>query len=142
MIVDYKPNDAYTLAEEVSSGTNVEFSHSNFQYKVKDEHIIHAYASIFSKYHNVLTPYITEVTLSDEDFYKYYQKPKLLCMDLYGTPELWSGLLYINHMVSAANFTKRKLKVFKSNISNAIEELMTIYNEDLTNNKKEVYKEE
>lgn len=142
MIVEYKPNNAYTLAEEVSSGTNVEFSHSNFQYKVKDDGGIHAYASIFSKYHNVLVPYITEVTLSDEDYYKYYQKPKLFCMDLYGTPELWSGLLYINHMVSTANFTKRKLKVFKTNIGSAIEELITIYNDDLTNNKKEVYKEE
>lgn len=142
MIVDYKPDSAYTLKEEVSLGTNIEFSHSNFQMKVKEGGVIHSYASLFSMYHNILTPYIIETTLSESDYAKYYQKPKLLSTALYGTPELWSGLLYINNMVSVANFTKRKIKIFKSNITNVIEEIMTIYNKDITANKKEVYKEE
>ena len=92
-------------------------------------------------YHNILNPYIVSVTLSENDYYKYYQKPKLLSYDLYGTPELWSGILYINNMVSVANFTSRTIKVFNNKIFDALEEIMTIYNDDITNNKKEVYSE-
>ena len=60
-------------------------------------------------------------------------------MDWYGTPELWSGILYINNMVSVANFNKKTINVFTKNIMEVLEEIMTIYNDDLTNNKKEVY---
>ena len=142
MAEDYAPDNAYRLSEEVSTGENVELSHSNFQLKVNDDGVIHPYASLFSKYHNILTPYIIDTVLSDDDYHRYYQKPKLLSSDLYGTPELWSGILYINNMVSVANFTKRKIKIFSSNIMNAIQEIMTIYSDDLKNNKKEVYKED
>lgn len=142
MAEEYEPSNAYRLSEEVTTGKNVEFSHSNFQFKVNDDGVIHSYASLFSKYHHILTPYIIDTVLSDEEYHKYYQKPKLLSTDLYGTPELWSGILYINNMVSVANFTKKKIKVFSSNILTVMREIMTIYNDDLTNNKKEVYKDE
>ena len=140
-ITTYDPRTTYTLAEEVSAGKNTAFSHSEFQFKVKNDDVIIPYASIFSKYHHILTPYIITTTLNDYDFHRYYQKPKLMSDELYGTPELWSALMYINNIVSVANFTKRRLKVFNTNIVDIIQEIMTIYNDDLTNNKNEVYNE-
>ena len=135
----YKPYNEYTLEREINAGKSVDFSHSNFQLKIKEDGIIHSYASIFSMYSNILTPYIYEKTFTNEEYLKYFQKPKLLSYDMYGTPELWSGLLYINNMVSVADFKKKKIKVFSSNIIDVIDEIRTIYYDDFNNNKNQVY---
>lgn len=116
-------------------------SHGNMQFKVRVGDTITPYETIFTRYHNVLKNYIVTRTLTEEEFSKYYQQPKLLSYDIYGTPELWSGLLYINNMVSVANFTKRTIKLFSINIMDILQEVMTIYNNDLNNNKTEVYKD-
>ena len=139
LVANYEPVSAYDLDSEVSLGKQVELSHGNMQLKTTVGDMIIPYQTLVCRYHNILTPYIESYTLSDSDFTKYYQKPKLLSMDLYGTPELWSGILYINNMVSVANFNKKTIKVFTRNIIEVLEEIMTIYNDDLTNNKKEVY---
>ena len=136
---NYKPYSEYTLDREISAGKSVDFSHSNFQLKIKEDDIIHPYASIYSLYGSILEPYIIKKTLSDEDYLKYYQKPKLLSYDLYGTPELWSGLLYINNIVSVADFKKKTIKVFTNDIVKVIDEIRTIYYDDFNNNKNQVY---
>lgn len=137
--VNYKPMASYSLSEVISSGKRIELSHSNFQFKTKHNDTIHSFDSLYAKYHNVLNPYIIDRELDEDEYMKYYQKPKLLSYELYDTPELWSGLLYINNMVSVSNFTKKKIKVFKSNILDIMQEIMTIYNQDINNNKKEIY---
>ena len=134
--------DAFNLDSEVSSAKGIELSHNNMQFKVKNDGVIIPYQTIIGRFHNILTPYITTYTLSDRDYQKYYQKPKLLSYDLYGTPELWSSILYINNMVSVANFTQKTIKIFTQGITSAIEEIMTVYRDDLDDNKAEVYSEE
>lgn len=138
-ISSYEPANTYDLPAEVTAGKHVELSHGNMQFKTNVNGMVIPYQTLVCRYHNILTPYIKEVTLDDNDYAKYYQKPKLLSMDYYGTPELWSGILYINNMVSVANFTKKTIKLFTSSIIEVFEEIMTIYNDDLTNNKKEAY---
>lgn len=138
-VSSYDPNDTYNLPAEVSAGKNVELSHGNMQLKTVIDDMVIPYQTLVCRYRNMLSPYITEITLTDSELMRYYQKPKLYCMDKYNTPELWSGILYINNMVSVANFTKRHFKVFTTGILDVFEEIMTIYNEDLSNNKKEVY---
>lgn len=135
----YEPSNTYDLQSEVNTGKYIELSHGNMQFKTTLDDMVIPYQTLICRYHNILTPYIKEITLSDSDYAKYYQKPKLLSMDKYGTPELWSSILYINNMTSVANFTKRRVKLFTNNIIDAFEEIMTIYNEDINNNKKEVY---
>lgn len=139
-VVNYEPRNAYNIPDEIEAGKNIELSHGNMQLKVRYGDIITPYQTLFTMYHNILTPYIRTIKLSEDDYYKYYQKPKLFSYDYYGTYELWSGLLYINNMVSVTNFTKRTIKVFTTDIIDALEEIMTIYNEDLNNNKREIYK--
>lgn len=139
IVTNYAPYEAYNIGEEISAGKNIDMSHGNMQFKVKTNDIITPYETLFTRYHNVMKDYIITRTLSDEDYSKYYQQPKLLSYDLYGTPELWSGLLYINNMVSVTNFTKRTIKVFTIGILDALQEIITIYNNDLTNNKKDIY---
>lgn len=142
MNINNSPYDAFNLDSEVANAKGIELSHGNMQFKTNTNGVITPYQTIIGRFHNILTPYIIDYTLSDNDYRKYYQKPKLLCSDLYGTPELWSGILYINNMVSVANFTKQKIKIFNQGILSAIEEIMTIYRDDIDSNKAEVYKEE
>ena len=142
IVGEYKPDTAYDLKSEVSFGKNVEISHGNMQFKVKRGGIITPYQTLICKYYHVLSKYIKERTFTEEECRKYYQKPILLSKDLYGTPELWSGLLYINNMVSVANFNKRTIKVFTNDIIGVLEEIMTICNDDLETNKNECYYED
>ena len=141
IVGEYKPDSAYDLKMEVSFGKSVEMSHGNMQFKVNNGGVITPYQTLIGKYHNILSKYITEKTFTDDEFRKYNQRPKLLSKDLYGTPELWSGLLYINNMVSVTNFNKRTIKVFTTGIIDALEEIMTICNNDLESNKNECYYE-
>jgi hypothetical protein len=139
---NYAPDSAYDLPSEVSAGKNIEVSHGNMQFKTRIGNVVVPYQSFICKYSHVLGNYIVERTYSVEDFHRYYQRPKLLSSDLYGTPELWSWLLYINNCKSAANFTNRTVKVFTSNIGTAITEILTMENDDLKSNKSEVYTED
>ena len=139
----YEPNKAYDINMEVSLGKSVELSHGKMQFKVRSEDkVVSPYQSLICKYHNILAPYIKERILTEDEFRKYYQKPKLLSQELYGTPELWSGILYINNMVSVANFTQKNIKVFSTNILSILEEMVTICSDDLETNRNECYPDE
>ncbi len=141
VVTSFPPDETFDLPNEVLAGKNIDISHGNMQFKSRKGDIVVPYQTIIGRFHHALSNYIEEITLSDDDFMKYYQKPRLLSIDRYGTPELWSGLLYINNIVSVSRFTKQTLKVFTTDIIEAIEEILTIYSDDLYRNKLEVYPE-
>lgn len=139
----YPIASAYNMESEIEANEQVQVSHGNLQFKTRiDDRIVVPHCSVIAKYHHALNDFIIDVEYTDEEFRKYYQSPKMLSMDLYGTYELWSWLLYINNCKSVANFTNPKLKVFTSNIMTAINEILTIYSKDLKANKEEVYPDE
>ncbi len=141
------PSMAYSIPREVEIGKTIETSHGNMQYKARftdltgdeDRHIVMPHYSLIAKYRNILNQYIYEKELTEEEMRRYNQRPKLLSSDLYNTPELWSWILYINNCKSIANFTNKKVKVFTSNILSAVDEIMTIENDDLTENHNAAY---
>lgn len=139
----YGPDTAYDLPSEVEEGKDLEVSHGKMQFKTRiDDRIVVPHYSLIAKYSHALRDFIIEVTYTDEEFRQFYQKPKALSLDLYGTQELWSWLLYINNCKSVANFTNPKLKIFTQNIDSAIGEILTLNNEDLKKNQSEVYPDE
>ena len=143
MASEYAPGNAYDLPSEVASGKNITISHGNMQFKTRiDNRIVVPKVSLIGQYHGILSKYIVEKEYTDKEFLHYYQRPKLLSLDLYGTPELWSWLLYINNCKSVANFTNPKLKVFTSDIGTAIREILTITSQDMAKNRAEVYPDE
>lgn len=135
----YPPGDAYTLPEEVSKASGIEISHGKMQFKTLIDGCVVPFRSLIEKYHNALRKYIIEREYDEEEFQRYFQRPKLLSQDLYGTPELWSWLLYINNCKSIANFTDRKVKIFSTDVRDAITEILTISNADMKANRMEVY---
>ena len=143
MASEYAPGNAYDLPSELASGKNITISHGNMQFKTRiDNRIVVPKVSLIGQYHGILSKYIVEKEYTDKEFSHYYQRPKLLSLDLYGTPELWSWLLYINNCKSVANFTNPKLKVFTSDIGTAIREILTITSQDMAKNRAEVYPDE
>ena len=141
----YELSTTYTLPEEVSAEKRIELTHANLQFKTRftdlyeGRHLVVPHQSIISKFRYILNKYIVERELDEYQQKRYYQKPKLLSMDLYNSAELWSWLMYINNCKSMANFTFSKVKVFTPNIDSAIREILTIYHDDIVANQREVY---
>ena len=141
----YEVADAYTMPAEIKAGIDIDASHGNLQFKTrfsdmdKKRHIVVPHQSIICKFYHILGNYITEKTLNDEEQLRYYQRPKLLSFDEYGTMELWSWIMYINNCKSIANFTPSKVRIFTQDIDIAINEILTIYHDDMVANNNVVY---
>lgn len=105
-----------------------------FKEKINDEIII-KFHNLLSKYHDLMRKYIVEVELTETEYDRYKCLPNRLSYDLYGTPELAYSILYINNMVSMTEFTKKKIKVFATNINDVLKELMVLSKEDLDRNR-------
>ena len=141
----YEQTNAYTIPREVKIEQNMEITHGKLQFKTrfddfyKDRHLVIPHQSIIGQFRYILNPYIIERAFDEYEQRRYYQKPKLLSMDLYNSAELWSWLMYINNCKSMANFTFSKVKVFTPNIDSAIREILTIYHDDIVANQREVY---
>lgn len=142
VVGNFPVDETFSLPYEVDAGKEIEMSYGNMQFKHRKDNVITPYQTVIGRFYHALKPYITSKELTDEELLKYWQQPRLLSIDLYGTPELWSGLLYINNLVSAAKFTKKNIKIFTSGIMDALEEIMTLYYDDLHNNRLEVYPDE
>lgn len=70
--------------------------------------------NVVSDYMNELKAMATEVTLSDNEYYTYRFKPKLLAHYLYGNTELYFIILWLNDMWSVKDFNLRKIKLIKN----------------------------
>lgn len=136
----FSPDNLHQLDKWVKDGKDLAISHSKLCLKLRDGDVISPYQSLVCKYYYALVPFMKEVTLSDSDYLKYKNNPKKLSQDLYGTPELWSSLLYINNTVSIADFKKKKIKIFTSDILTKLEELLVLSEEDIIKNNLEISK--
>jgi len=97
---------------------------------------------------NAVSDYIQElsnvsvsVKLSEEDQKAYFYKPKLLCYDVYGNPELYYVILLLNDMADVKEFTKPVIKMLSKEymslvmgyIYDAEREAMESYNDTWDN---------
>lgn len=108
------PKDTITIEEFIESGKSTTINYFNLS--MVDKMINNTWISVL----NVVTDYISElrnacvnVELSQAEQFKYFYKPKLLCSDVYGNPELYFVVLLLNDMADVKEFTKSKLKLLK-----------------------------
>lgn len=136
MAVNFKPYRTSTVDAYIDEGKRLDVSEETIAYKAKiDDAVIIPYHNVITKYYRAINRYIIETVLSEEDYQKYYQQPKLYCHDMYGTPELAYSLLFINSMASVMDFKKRKIKIFADNILEILNELMALNEEDMIKNR-------
>ena len=96
--------------------------------------------NLYEKYYELLLEYATIVVLTDEEYRKYRYNPRLLSKDLYGTPELHYMLLRLNYVYSIINFDFREVRVFRTNITTLLNEIMVMESEDYIDNEMSILK--
>lgn len=144
MAEEYKPYATFSVDAEIEAGKDLYISEDTMSYKEKipmqesEDSIIIRFHNIITQHIDALKDYITDLEFDDDEYYNYLYQPKLFCYEAYGTPELATSILYINNMTSATEFNKKKLKVFTTDIIDAINELFSILEEDLEDNRATV----
>ena len=132
----FKPFTQTTINAVITAGKGLTISESKMAFRDNiDDEIIVRTDNVLTRYHKVVEPYLTTKTFTDDEFVRYKCQPGLLCYDLYGTPELASSLLFFNKMVSVTEFTKTTVVVFKQNILDVVNELLSLNEKELTANK-------
>ncbi len=135
------PQKTTTIEEFIESGNSVTLSHFNLSFLDKVSN------GTWVSIHDTISDYIEELknaTVNVEFTYEqqlaYFYKPKLLCYDIYGNPELYFVILLMNDMADVKEFTKPVIKMLKKD---HMSELMGyIYNSECAamksyNNKSE-----
>ena len=121
------PQDTTTIEEFAESGSGVTITYSNLSFEdmVSNGTIVSVY-NVISDYLDELREASVAVELTYEQQFTYMYKPKLLCYDMYGNPELYFILLLINDMADVKEFNKPIIKMpRKADMSNL---LTLIYN--------------
>ena len=108
------PQETTTIEEFIESekSVSVDYMDLSFLDKVSNG----TWVSVL----NVVNDYMTElknacvtVELSEAQQWAYFYKPKVLCYDIYGNPELYFVILLLNDMADVKEFTKPKLKMLR-----------------------------
>lgn len=131
-----------SIEDMIEYGKMLEISHDKLHLKHKiigsdGNPIIVNYSQLIDKYLDNLTPYIEEVTLSEEEYLKYKFQPKTLSLDIYNTTELWSLILKINNILSVSQFDIKTLKLFTMDIFRVLNEILILEEDNIKTNKNE-----
>ena len=107
------PTTTSTVQQFISAQTNEDISYEALSFIEQIEGINLPIKNVVEDYLEDLEDAYVEIELSDEDFRRYKYKPKILCYDIYGAPELYFIVMRMNGIYSMKDFTKRKLKLLK-----------------------------
>lgn len=121
------PKNTTTIEEfiEAGRGTKLAYFDLSFADKVANGNWI-TVQNVVNDYMDELRNACATVELTQEEQTKYYYKPKLLCSDIYGSPEIYFLILLINDMADVKEFTKPYVKMLRTDHLNEI--LSAIYN--------------
>lgn len=111
-----KNNNSFTLDQfaDSKSSNSISYYSMSLLEKDPDNNIEYDVFNVVSDYMNELKDMAKEVTLSDNEYYTYRFKPKLLAHYLYGNGELYFIILWLNDMWSVKDFNLRKVKLIKN----------------------------
>lgn len=119
-----------TISEFIDAGKNsmLDYSALSFKNTLSNGTIVSVLNSI-SDYIEEIKDRAQLVKFNDKEYDKYKYKPKLLCMDIYGNPELYYVILLLNDMIDVKEFDKQKIyMVKKDDLFNILE---NIYNSEI-----------
>lgn len=68
--------------------------------------------NLLDKYYYNLVDLMETRTLTEPEMERYRYRPDLFCYENYGSVELWAALLRFNNILTRAEFSKKKIKVF------------------------------
>lgn len=98
--------------------------------------------AISTKYLDVILKCCVDVELTERELLRYRYQPKLYCYENYGNIELWSLLLKVNNMLSASEFSVRKIKGFDVNtLTRILNEILILEDNRITKNEISLLKD-
>lgn len=129
------PQNTTTIEEFIESGKGISITYPTLSFL--DTMSNRTQVSIL----NVINDYLPElknacitVELSKEEQNAYFYKPKLLCYDVYGNPELYFIILLLNDMADVKEFTKSNILMLKkSHMSMALSQIYNAEKEAINN---------
>lgn len=133
----FPPDNTNYIDDFIDAGQNLAFGHEKYmlKYQTEQSKIVVPMQSLIQKYRGAFRKYIVEYEMTDKEFERWKYNPKRMCKEMYGTPELWTEILFINHMVGITEFKKQTVKLYTLGIIDAINELLMIYKIDIADNR-------
>lgn len=121
------PQNTSTIEEFINSGSGITITYYNLSFNdMLSNGTVVSVHNVISDYLDELKDAAVYVSLNQDQQFKYMYKPKLLCSDLYGNPELYFIILLLNDMADVKEFTKPVIRMLSKN---SMSELLTlIYN--------------
>ena len=145
MAISNDMNNYTTVSSFATYEKALSISHSKLHLKSKitesDINLIVNSTSFGNKYFDYFRKECYLKTFTDIELIHYKFQPKKYCYDMYGSTELWSLLLKMNHMVSITDFKKKKFYTFYSSVFNLINEILVLERENITDNTESIYTE-
>lgn len=121
--------EAYTVELFVKSN-NDKVSYDNLSLFENDKDNDLLIYNLINEYLDELKEASVEIELTDDEYYKYLYKPKLLAYDIYGSTELFFLILLLNNICNVKEFNFRKVKMLSIDKLNNL--LSIIYNKEET----------
>lgn len=121
------PQNTTTIEDFVISGETISISYQHLSFlQILNNGTSLSILNVISDYIEELRNVCVNVSLTQEQQFKYFYKPKLLCTDIYGNPELYYIILLINGITDVKEFTKPVIKMPRKNHMSEI--ISIIYN--------------
>jgi len=123
----YLPENTYTLEEFIKAGRAVTISYDRLSFKERLTNGTEiSILNVVNDYMPELKRASVSVQLDKDQYAKYRFKPKLLCHDIYGNPELYYIILLLNGIIDVKDFDQSVLRMLPINAMNSL--LSVIYN--------------
>ena len=137
--------ELYDMNSLINAGNKLDISNGNIHLKAgiikpDDTRLIVNYFSLIDLYRDYINKILVEVELTDKEMIQYMYQPKKFCYDKYGTTELWATLLRVNNMTSSTDFNKQKIKMFRMDIFDVLNEILILEEKTLQESKDEALK--
>ena len=113
------PANTTTISEFINSGSTVSLKYDKFSFlETATNGTIVSVLNVINDYISELKNASVLVHLDEAEYRKYVYKPKLLCYDIYGNPELYFIILLMNDIADVKEFSKRNIYMLsKENMS-------------------------
>lgn len=135
------PEDTTTIEQFIQAGRGTTVTYMNLSFlEIAQNGTWVSVLNTINDYMPELRAACKNVKLTPEEQFTYHYKPKLLCYDIYGSPELYFIILLINDMADVKEFNKEVVKmptkdhmnIMISRIYNSEKVAIDAYNSKLT----------
>lgn len=120
-----------SIQEFINRKAYTTISYQNLSYTQPFEDIIFPMKNILDDYIDYFKDKAVDIEFTDDEYFLYKYKPRLLSKYIYGSTELFFIILAVNGMASEKEFTKKTIKLVPSDTLSDM--IQAIYNSEHQN---------